>query len=314
MKLDLFDYKIIAEIEREPRASLSKIGKKISRSQQFVNYRLSQFVKEKIVSLSTSINLFKLGYRNFFLFIKLADVEDVQKTFQAFVNSNNINWVIQTGFEYDFIIMISSKSIPKLYEKINGIIREMSLSKLMLKEIVIQYQLAHAYVTRNKKTVKNSAFTLPNKIDELDYNILKEINTDCRKSALSIGNKFKVNYKTVINRVRSMQERGIISGYRAYINPEALGYNSYFIHFETGAQKHTPMEVLKYLQKIKGCTDVFELLGTYSYALILRVKNNLEVNGALSSLKRQFSQIETINVLPVFDDSLFNNFPIHKEH
>jgi Lrp/AsnC family leucine-responsive transcriptional regulator len=310
MKIDLFDFRILREIEKNPIESFSKIGKKISRSQQFVNYKINQLINNKVVSLSTSINLFKLGYRNFFLFLKLYDAADLTSTFQKFMNHNSINWVIQTGFEYDFILLISSKSVSDLYKKINDITKEINLSHQVLKEILVQYQLSHTYITKNSKLIKNSAFSTSASIDELDSKILREINTNCRKSSLSIGKKTGVNYKTVINRINSLRKKGVISGCRAYINPEALGYNSYFLLFETASKKKLPSEILTYLRNIKGCTDVFEFLGTYSFACILRVKTGLEVNTVLSNLKKEITEIKLLNAFPVFDDSLFNNFPI----
>jgi len=310
MKIDLFDFRILQEIEKNPRESFSRIGKKISRSQQFVNYKVTQLINNKVVSLSTSINLFKIGYRNFFLFLKLSDAADLTNVFQKFMNHDNINWVIQTGFEYDFILLISSKSVSDLYKKINDITKKINLSHQVLKEILIQYQLPHTYITKNNKLIKNSAFSTLASVDELDFKILKEINTNCRKSSLSIGKKIGVNYKTVINRINSLRKKGVISGYRAYINPEALNYNSYFLLFETASQKKLPVDVLTYLRTINGCTDVFEFLGTYSFACILRVKNGLEINNILSDLKKEIVGINVLNIFPVFNDSLFNNFPI----
>ena len=144
MKIDLFDFRILREIEKNPRESFSKIGKKISRSQQFVNYKINQLINNKVVSLSTSINLFKLGYRNFFLFLKLYDAADLTSAFQKFMNHNSINWVIQTGFEYDFILLISSKSVSDLYKKINDITKEINLSHQVLKEILAKLQTANS--------------------------------------------------------------------------------------------------------------------------------------------------------------------------
>ena len=72
--MDKFDLKILKELETNVKISHNQIGKKISRSQQFVDYRI-KLMKAKepdpVFSNQVIINPYKLNMRSFFLLIKL---------------------------------------------------------------------------------------------------------------------------------------------------------------------------------------------------------------------------------------------------
>ena len=50
MGLDLFDKKILFELERDSSKSVSEIAKIIKRSKEFVNFRIHRLEEEKIIS------------------------------------------------------------------------------------------------------------------------------------------------------------------------------------------------------------------------------------------------------------------------
>ena len=75
--MDKFDIKILKELEIDARMSNAKIGKKIGRSQQFVEYRIELMRKRKpdpVITPQIVLNQYKLGLRSFLLFVKLEKV------------------------------------------------------------------------------------------------------------------------------------------------------------------------------------------------------------------------------------------------
>ena len=57
-------------------------------------------------------------------------------------------------------------------------------------------------------------------LDDLDWKILNAIKDNCRLSALSLGQKFKVTYKTIQNRLKKLQEKKIIIGHRIFLKDD----------------------------------------------------------------------------------------------
>jgi Lrp/AsnC family transcriptional regulator, leucine-responsive regulatory protein len=59
--------------------------------------------------------------------------------------------------------------------------------------------------------------------DEIDKKILKELQEDARTSYAELGRRVGLTTPAVIERVRKLEDAGIITGYRAEINPAKVG-------------------------------------------------------------------------------------------
>ena len=59
--------------------------------------------------------------------------------------------------------------------------------------------------------------------DEIDKNILKQLQTDARISYAELGRRVGLTTPAVIERVRKLEDAGIITGYRAEIDPSKVG-------------------------------------------------------------------------------------------
>ncbi|CAN5589190.1 Lrp/AsnC family transcriptional regulator [soil metagenome] len=60
-------------------------------------------------------------------------------------------------------------------------------------------------------------------LDEIGWRILDELQTNARLSFAELGRRVHLSTPAVAERVRKMEEAGIITGYRARIDPAAVG-------------------------------------------------------------------------------------------
>jgi Lrp/AsnC family transcriptional regulator, leucine-responsive regulatory protein len=61
-------------------------------------------------------------------------------------------------------------------------------------------------------------------LDETDRRILGELTADGRVSLAELGRRVSLSPPAVAERVRRLEQTGVITGYRAEIDPRALGY------------------------------------------------------------------------------------------
>jgi len=61
-------------------------------------------------------------------------------------------------------------------------------------------------------------------LDELDHKILELLEEDSRQSYREIAKKLEISHVSVSNRIKKMEEEGIILGYSTVMNPEKLGF------------------------------------------------------------------------------------------
>jgi Lrp/AsnC family transcriptional regulator, leucine-responsive regulatory protein len=60
-------------------------------------------------------------------------------------------------------------------------------------------------------------------LDDLDWRLLDELQLDARTSFNELARRIGVSAPTVAQRVRRLEEGGVITGYRATVNPTAVG-------------------------------------------------------------------------------------------
>ena len=61
-------------------------------------------------------------------------------------------------------------------------------------------------------------------LDEIDHQIISELSSDGRVSFAELGRRTNLSAPAVTERVRRLEQTGVITGYRAEVDPRALGY------------------------------------------------------------------------------------------
>ncbi|MFG1711262.1 Lrp/AsnC family transcriptional regulator [Nonomuraea sp. M3C6] len=64
----------------------------------------------------------------------------------------------------------------------------------------------------------------PKEIDALDLRIVTELQLDARVSFAELGRRVSLSAPAVAERVRRLEEAGVITGYHAEVDPRALGF------------------------------------------------------------------------------------------
>jgi Lrp/AsnC family transcriptional regulator, leucine-responsive regulatory protein len=61
-------------------------------------------------------------------------------------------------------------------------------------------------------------------LDDIDHRIICELSTDARVSFAELGRRTNLSSPAVAERVKRLEQAGVITGYRAEVDPRALGY------------------------------------------------------------------------------------------
>jgi Lrp/AsnC family transcriptional regulator, leucine-responsive regulatory protein len=61
-------------------------------------------------------------------------------------------------------------------------------------------------------------------LDSIDHRIINELSTDGRVSFAELGRRTNLSSPAVTERVKRLEQAGVITGYRAEVDPRALGY------------------------------------------------------------------------------------------
>lgn len=136
-------------------------------------------------------------------------------------------------------------------------------------------------------------------MDELDRKILLILQEQGRLSMTELGKAVALSQPAVSERVRRMEEKGIIEQYRAVINPRKVHKNiTAFIMFHTKGCE-------RFVEYCQSCLDVIELhriSGQYNFLLKI-VTESLQSLETLINSMGEYGDSTTLIVLssPIID-------------
>jgi Lrp/AsnC family leucine-responsive transcriptional regulator len=112
------------------------------------------------------------------------------------------------------------------------------------------------------------------KLDETDIQILKALQSDGRESASHIAEKVNVSVPTVTERIRKLQESGIILGFQTVINPSAVGLDVAAIITIISGSSQYYKEVTIAAEETPEVVQCFSTTGNGSHMLFVITKNS----------------------------------------
>lgn len=107
-------------------------------------------------------------------------------------------------------------------------------------------------------------------IDETDRQILSILQQNARTSNAEIARQVDMAPSAVLERIRRLEARGVIQGYEARINPEALGLNLLAFIFVRTADFEGEAKTAELLAGIPEVLEVHDIAGEDCFLLKVR--------------------------------------------
>jgi Lrp/AsnC family transcriptional regulator, leucine-responsive regulatory protein len=107
------------------------------------------------------------------------------------------------------------------------------------------------------------------KIDAINHRILRELQRDGRISNLDLAASVGLSPSACLRRVQEMERAGIIKGYRAVLDPVAMG-TGFVAYMTVGLSQHTKAAQVAFERAVARAPEVREvhnITGTREYLL-----------------------------------------------
>ena len=118
-------------------------------------------------------------------------------------------------------------------------------------------------------------------IDDIDYKILVILQEKARIPNAEVARQVGMAPSAVLERIRKLEERGIIQGYEVRLNPQPFKQGlAAFVHVRVDPEQHANLALQ--LQNVSGLQDLHLVAGEDGYLLKLRVADNAELTRILT--------------------------------
>lgn len=312
--MDKIDQKLLAELDINLKIPLSILARKIRISQQHADYRIKRLIKEGFITkFGTIINLKSLGlehYRIFFNFNYNSKYSN-KEILEFLKNQKGVYWAARTGGKFDLHIVLFVRDFEEFDNFIDyfnqtfpNLINDYKACYVLEHEI-----LKHKFFSKNYQIIKYGYNEKLEKIDELDKKILNEIKDNCRLSALEISKDKQTSYKTIINRIKNLEKRKIILGYRIFIKSKEKNPYLILISFRN-YNKLEEKKLLSYLESNNLTTQFLRMFGQWQLYIHARAENPEKIQEMIIEIKNKYQIIESFEIIPIFEDISINLYPV----
>ncbi|HET6266844.1 MAG TPA: Lrp/AsnC family transcriptional regulator [Acidobacteriota bacterium] len=138
-------------------------------------------------------------------------------------------------------------------------------------------------------------------INDKDIRILNIIQNDGRSANVDIAKRLGMAPSGVLERIRKLQKRGVIRGYEARIDPEALGLGMVAFVFVKTAESVGETGVARKIAEIPEVLEVHTLAGEDCYLVKVRVANPQDLSRLLRKRFGVFKSIRSTRTSIVLD-------------
>ena len=252
VKLDLKDKKILFELDFNARMPYSLLAKKVGLSKQGTEYKVNNLIKKGVIErFYPVINVPKLGYTYCRLLVTVQNTTKAkeQEIVDYLIKNNKVFWLFKMHGVYDFLIVIWVKELSEFrvfredfVNQFSGYIKK-SMENIMTD--VIHYQ--HRWIVGHEATkeihLKETSELV--KMDEKDKKIIDILSENARLSLVDISKKVDESAKVVGNRIKSLEQKKVIEGYRPIINHKKAGYTYYKVFLNLNKISKEELKKLK---------------------------------------------------------------------
>lgn len=296
--MDLKDKKILYQLDLNARQSNTQIAKKVGLSKDVINYRIKSLEKEGIITgYYTIIDTSKLDYFSFRVYLKLIDsTPSKEKEILTFlINEKNSFFVAEIEGPFDIAIGVWVKNIyefEEVYTKFKEKYKQY-IGKEQISIFTYAYHFHRPYLLEKKQSeVQTLSFGKSElvKHDEIDLKILNLISSNARIPIIEISKKLNMPERTVAFRIKQLEKKKIIQGYRALFNLNLLGYEYYKVDFilkDISRLKH----LINYAIMHPNIVYIDQTIAGSDFEFDLEVKNKQQFLQIIDELRAKFPEI-----------------------
>tara|TARA_Y100000034_G_scaffold2916_1_gene3610 strand:+ start:1416 stop:2390 length:975 start_codon:yes stop_codon:yes gene_type:complete len=298
--MDRLDWRILEVLDWNGRAPLNKIAKIVRSNKDVVAYRIKKFEEQEIIKrYYPVIDMYKLGYNTSRIYLDIEELsERNEKELVEFLdNEINAGLIFRMDYPYKYGIFLWTRSIYEIQGILIKIKRKLGKSLIKYNHSIIntfrQYPKDYLFDKNHHQKFRSLEPNNMISYDENDFKILEMLSINARLSTVKLADKIKIPQTTIFSKLKNLEKKKIIQGYRAEINFTKLGYTNYFLEIYLDENKNL-RQIENWANLHKKVMWLQKIIGTCDIEIEVEVKDRVELESLLNELKGRFKDIRKI--------------------
>lgn len=298
--MDKLDWKILQILDWKGRDPVNKIAKAVKSNKDVVAYRIRK-LEEKgiIVGYYPVLDMYKLGYNTSRLYFDLEEMgEEQEKAFLQFLDEEiNAGLIFRMDYPYRYGVFVWTKSIFEVQEFLIKIKRWLGKTLIRYNHSLIctfrQYPKDYLFGKGYHDAQRSLEPTEMVNYDENDFRILTELSKNARMSTVHIATNLKMPQTTVSVKIKNLEKKKILQGYRADIDFIKLSFMNYFLEIYLENNENLS-QIESWANTHKNVVWLQKIIGTCDIEIEVEVKDRVELETLLNELRVRFKNIRKI--------------------
>lgn len=299
-KLDIIDKKVLYELDKNCRTTDSQLAKKVKRSREAIRMRVKKLVDNNIIqSFTTSINHSKCGFMLFKMYFQLANIPDERERFHIFIkNLSGIYWFGGNDGMWDLHLTFYSKSVQefdkiknKIYKEFRHLILKKNIGILVEARQYIKKYLVEDLKERPEPSIYGGNI-IPYELSPLDKEIIQLLIKNARISLIELARRTGSTIDIIRNRIRKMEEKGIIIQYKISINYTKLGYEMFkaFIYINYLSEKDE-WKLIEYAKQHSKIMYLIKQLSAWDIEIEIVANDYQDFTEIMNEIRLEFANV-----------------------
>ncbi len=297
LELDKKDRELLYLLDINGRMSFSQLAKKTKMSKQVVKYRIERLENEKYIKgYFTMIDTSKLGLITFRAYIKFRNLSPEKKKniIEYLKKQENIWAVVLISGKWDIALGISVKDIYNFYDIWDKILEKylnlIDNYQISIYSPIYHYSKSYIIEKEDNSEIRILGGEEKSEFDEIDTKILTLLSKNARIHLIDISSKIKMTPESIKYRIKQLEKKGIIQGYRAMIDVNKLGYQFYKAEIRLSSYNNIE-KIYSFCHKHPNIYQVDKTIGGETLEIEFHVKSLQDMIKIIEELEKAFPKI-----------------------
>lgn len=294
--MDKIDLKILRILDSNARISVTTLARQLRLSKDVVQYRIKRLEEEKVIVGSRAvIAVSRLGYSYHKILVKFVPLTTEQEQEWRIWGRKreDVVWMGICEGEWNGNMTIRTRSFQGQVDFMHAFLQQ--FGNVILKKEILPIQTSYRF---NRKFLSDGKylsefyhnFLSPTiEVDNIDLIIISALTRDARCKLVDIAQKTKLSAEAIATRLRKLEQKKVILGYKQKIDYTKFGLQNYevFISIKDPSFKE---KIITFSRFHPACDTVMEFMGSYDLQLTFLLKNQTEFRAMLAEMRNSFGE------------------------